>query len=373
VSNNQKIIDAIDQAIKSKSEKIFLDFKVQWYDDRNSEGKASLIHDILALSNCDYGDERYLVIGVEDKTFSVNGVEADKNRKNTADLTSLMRDSRFNKIPNVEVREILYQESVLDVVIIKYDNSYTRPFYIEKLTESLQKNLSAGAIYSRNNDTNTPKDSTANKFEIEKMWREHFGIDKSALERFKIYLDKPEDWEKEDGVSNYYYKYFPEFRIIIKKEYSPERKSQFLKAHFRDSITDFATMHEVALQYHSTILYKDKSAEIDNYETSIIHPDHTNFDDNGENGSSVKYLFFYVFEDSFLYRISKFLIAKDCCKRPRGVFCYDISEFNPNGRFIFVLKGNDKKNYENIRITINALSKNKEKMELIKDDPRLQA
>lgn len=363
MSDNQKIINAIDQAIKSKSEKTFLDFKVQWPDDRNSEGKASLIHDILALSNCDYNDDRYLVVGVEDETFIVKGVEKeDKNRRNTADLTSLMRDSRFNKIPNIEVQEIDYQNSVLDVVIIKYDNSHTRPFYIEKLTESLQKKLSAGAVYSRNNDTNTPKDSTANKFEIEKMWREHFGIDKSALERFKIYLEKPEDWEDCDG--GYYYKYFPEFRVV--HNYDWERKSSFLKADWRMSaeFTSFATMHEVALQYHSTILYKNNSAEIDNHHTSIMHPDHTFFNEKDAQGHLVEYLFFFVFEDSFLYRMSKFLIAKNSCERPNGVFCYDVLEFNPNGKFIFVLKGDYKENYKNIRTTIEVLSKNNGKMEL---------
>jgi hypothetical protein len=99
-----------------------------------------------------------------------------------------------------------------------------------------------------------------------------------------------------------------------------------------------------------------------------MHPDHTNFDYNDEEGSSAKYLFFYVFEDSFLYRISKFLIAKNGCQRHSGVFCRDISGFNPRGRFIFVLKGNDKENYQNIQTTIDALSKNKEKMELIKNN-----
>jgi len=362
VSDNQKIIDAINQAIKSKSEKTFLDFKVQWHQ---KEDKASLIHDILALSNCDYKDDRYLVVGIDDNSFAANNVKEDKNRKNTADLTSLMRDSRFNKIPNVEVREILYQNSVLDVIIIKYDNSYTRPFYIEKLTESLQKKLSAGAIYSRNNDTNTPKDSTANKFEIEKMWREHFGIDKSALERFKVYLEKPEDWEDCDG--GYYYKYFPEFRVV--KNYDWERKSSFLKADWRMSakLTAFATMHEVALQYHSTILYKNNSAEIDNHHTSIMHPDHTLFDKKGAQSHLAEYLFFFVFEDSFLYRMSKFLIAKNDCERPNGVFCHDIAEFDPNGRFIFVLKGEDR---QSIRTTTEALSQNSEKMKMMKSDSR---
>ncbi len=350
--NNQKIINAINQAITSKSEKTFLDFKEKWCDDRNKEDKADLIHDILALSNCDYKDDRYLVIGVEDKTFSVKGIKNDQNRRNTADLTALMRDSRFNKIPNVEVREILYQNLVLDIVIIKYGNSYTRPFYIEKLTDSLQKKLSAGAIYSRNNDTNTPKDSTANKFEIEKMWREHFGIDKSALERFKIYLEKPE------------------FMVI--HNYDWERKSSFLKADWLVSAetTQFASMHEVILQHHSRILYKNNFAGIDNNKTSIMHPRHTFFYENEDQNHRIKYFFFFFFEESLLYRMSKFLIAKNGCERPNGVFCYDISEFDPNGRFIFILKGDDQRDHKNIKKTIKMLSKNSEKMELIKNDSR---
>lgn len=359
--DNQKIIHEIDQAIKSKSEKTFLDFKQQW-----SDNKADLIHDILALSNCDFKNDRYLVFGITNQ-FSVKGIEGDANRKNTENLTTIMRDANFNKFPNIEVREIIYQESVLDVIIIKYDNEHNRPFYIEKLDEPSRKgNLRAGAIYSRNNDANTPKDRTANKFEIEKMWREHLGIDKSALQRFKIYLEKPEDWEKCDG--GYYYKYFPEFRIII--NYNWGRKSSYLKANWRiisAENTEFATMHEVSLQYHSTILYKNNSAEIDNDHTSIMHPEHTMFDKNGDQNSLVEeYLFFYFFEDCLPYVMSKFLIAKSGCERPNGVFCYDVSEFNPHTKFIFILKEGDC----NIRTTIKKLSQNTEKMKLIEKDKR---
>lgn len=365
----KKIKDAIDQAIESGSEKTFLDFKRQWPDERNQKDNASLIHDILALSNCDYKDDRYLVFGIDD-SFAVSGVSKDENRKNTEKLTTLMRGSHFNKIPNIEVREILYQNSVLDVVIIKYDNRHTRPFYIEKLTASLKKELSAGAIYSRNNDTNTPKDSTANKFEIEKMWREHLGIDKSALERFKIYLETPEDWEEcGDG---YYYKYFPEFRMVSNGD--GERTSSFLRADWQmtPERTPFATIYEEALQYHSTILYKQNSASIDNLKTSIMHPEHVLFDEKGDITPFLKagYYFFFVFEDSLLYRMSKFLIAKNSCERPEGVFCDDISKFDPDGRFIFVLKGDCEEKDQNISEVTKALSKNIEKMNMIKNDSR---
>lgn len=377
----QKIISAIDDAIKSKSEKTFLDFKVQWYE-KNESGNSDLILDILCLCNCEYEDDRYLVIGITD-TFYVKDVAADKNRRGSDDITNLMRN--FNKIPKVEVQEVAYQNKKLDVVIIKYDK-HVRPFYIEKLTEGQRKvinkngsyeGLSAGAIYSRNNYTNTPRDSTANKYEIEKMWREHFGIDKSALERFKIYLENPQDWEvldkevfDEEAEYYYYYKFFPEFQVIIKDS---DEKSSYLKTgpNSRGEF-EFVDIRKLYLRYHSVNIYNGNSCGIylktssNNVDASIMHPEHRYFDENGlYDGyrAEEKYLFFFVFEDDFLYRISKFLIKKDL--HEDGPFCHSISEFHPDNKFIFVLK-----NQSDLETTMTRLSQDGQKMDLIKKDER---
>jgi predicted HTH transcriptional regulator len=135
VSNNQKIIDAIDQFIKSKSEKTFLDFKVQWHE-KNDTGNSSLVNDILCLCNCDYDEDRYLVIGVANNFF-VKGIEADQNRRNVEELTDLTRN--FNKHPEIEVQQVDYQKKELDVVIISYHRNHIRPFYIESLSDSQKK------------------------------------------------------------------------------------------------------------------------------------------------------------------------------------------------------------------------------------------
>jgi hypothetical protein len=37
--------------------------------------------------------------------------------------------------------------------------------------------------------------NTGLKIEIEKMWRQRFGIDLSALERLRILLQQPEEWQ----------------------------------------------------------------------------------------------------------------------------------------------------------------------------------
>ena len=43
-------------------------------------------------------------------------------------------------------------------------------------------------------DTNTPKDSSADINVVEKLWKKRFGLDASALERVKIYLQNSQDW-----------------------------------------------------------------------------------------------------------------------------------------------------------------------------------
>ncbi len=196
----------------------YLDFKVQWHKET-----TDLVHDILCLCNCQHNGDRYLIIGVADNFF-IKGIDLEcKKRKNTAQINNLITQY-FNKTPNIEVQTIDYEGKKLDCIIIKYDKNHIRPFYLKKQKKTNEKTISAGAIYSRNGNTNTSINETANEYEVEKMWREHFGIDKTAIERFLLYMKDIKNWEHYSPDidspyienSGYYYKFFPEFHIKYK-------------------------------------------------------------------------------------------------------------------------------------------------------------
>lgn len=120
-----------------------------------------------------------------DKTFHIKGLEVEAPRREiTNNLIYTIRDAGINKMPKIEVHnKFTYQGKELDAIIIKYHKDHIRPFYLERVYSSGGKRISAGAIYTRDSDGNTPIDRTAHKDTIEKMWREHFGIDKSAIEK----------------------------------------------------------------------------------------------------------------------------------------------------------------------------------------------
>ena len=60
---------------------------------------------------------------------------------------------------------------------------------------------------------------TAPPHEIERMWRERFGLDKSPLERAKGYLLEPDAWlpmsEDEIMDNTFYHRIFPEFTLRV--------------------------------------------------------------------------------------------------------------------------------------------------------------
>lgn len=79
----------------------------------------------------------------------------------------------------------------LDVVTIK--NTNKTPYYLTKnynqTKEKMSKTLKAGAIYTRVNDQNTPRELTANMEHTEYLWRKRFGIDMTPSEKLMKLLE----------------------------------------------------------------------------------------------------------------------------------------------------------------------------------------
>ena len=69
-------------------------------------------------------------------------------------------------------------------------------------------------------DTNTPIDRSADPDRVEKLWKKRFGIDKTAIQRFQIYLRDLDGWDSADGEQSWFYKTYPEFKIEIGRDES---------------------------------------------------------------------------------------------------------------------------------------------------------
>lgn len=164
-------IDALNQEIISliqeKRERDYYDFKLIPHQE-----KDSLLHDILCLSNNVDNRDAYLIIGVEDHTYRVEGVGETDFKSN--EIYDFLKSVKFagNHMPEIEIKNIRYKHKKLVVIICK--SSKYVPFYLTERYRSVPEYH----IYTRVGDTNTPKNQHANYFDVEKLWRIHFEREK---------------------------------------------------------------------------------------------------------------------------------------------------------------------------------------------------
>lgn len=205
------IIDLID----SKKEGDYWDFKEKWHDN-----KADLLHDIICLANNRVGKDAYIIIGIEDKTFHIKGIQKDINRKNQQNVIDFLKSKKFcGEIrPDIEVKTINIQNEEIDVLIIK--NSFDTPYFLLEDYRDQKELVRKHSIYTRVGDTNTPKDSMADINQIEYLWKKRFLLTESPIKRIFESLKDKENWDERyvKGETIYYYKYNPEYTIVLKEE-----------------------------------------------------------------------------------------------------------------------------------------------------------
>jgi len=159
--NNAEIVGLIN----SKQETEYYDFKQQWKDDNSGD----LLHDILCLANNQRNRDAYLIVGVTDD-YNVIGVD---EWKKSNEIYDYLREVEFaHKTPIVELLRAYYKWLKIDVLEIK--GTQDVPYYLSK-----QYRQVGTQIYTRNGDTNTPKNKTANYHDVEHLWEIHFGRDKN--------------------------------------------------------------------------------------------------------------------------------------------------------------------------------------------------
>lgn len=244
-----KLESEILELIATKRESDYWDFKREPHNN-----KASLLHDILCLSNSLHKGKRYIIFGVTDpkEGTEIKGLtEEQANRKSQVEIIDFLRKKPFagDSRPEIELHTIELNKAEIDVLVI-FDNP-NKPYYLTQDYRDKDKNVKANYIYTRTNDTNTPIDKSADVGVIEKMWRQRFGLDLSPLERMKLLLLQPKKWFKDIGNKPYaYHLEFPEFRI------------DFSEAHEFSEVFSFFYTNEksylgtATFKYHSTTLFE---------------------------------------------------------------------------------------------------------------------
>ncbi len=219
-----------------KSEGTYWDFKREWHGN-----KAELLHDIICMANNPLGTTGILAIGInEDEGFvPTGGAELLGNRLNTQNLTDMLRSKHWaDGRPHVRVKTIELGDATVDVVLVGHDDEAV-PYYLTSDYTDGKKTVRAGVVYSRDEDSNTPLNGSASALVVERLWRRHFGLDMTPLERLRQLLKDPAKWrhtlpvlarDEENCGYCYCHEDFPEFTYVRKPQEGWDRIDPFMLA-----------------------------------------------------------------------------------------------------------------------------------------------
>ena len=203
--------------------------------------------------------------------FSLHPITKSQNRQSQANVAQLFRDnaSKFfqSRFPEFHMTELMIRGVPLDVLVIQ-DTAY-KPYH---LVERYKK-LHPGRIYTRVCDTNIPVAQTAPPDEIERMWRERFGLHLSPLERAKLYFLSPEDWSPLVGsglTGDFFHTSFPEFTIrAVDAPSVVACNEEWTQGEIRK---DNNTVFYFDIQYHQTRIARVRCVVFDDRKKSMVAP-----------------------------------------------------------------------------------------------------
>ena len=192
------------------------DFKEHWY---HKGQKPELVKDIFSFVNTVHHDDCLLILGVNDQR-KVTGVEDDENwRLNQQQLIDFMRKLPISGelIPRLGVETIHIGEHEVDV--IRIFNSNNVPVFLGRKwnEKGLPNNvILPGQIFTREQDVNTARDSTADYHQVERLFKKHFRMDTPIEERYKYTLSDTSNWRytEADGFV-FQYSPNPDFYMVL--------------------------------------------------------------------------------------------------------------------------------------------------------------
>ena len=299
MNEHDELLATVLNLASRKTEGRHWDFKLQHHEN-NSE----LIHDILCLANAENEGRRYLIFGIEDQSYELHSITGTPDRKSQAHIAGLLRDNagKFfqSRTPDIYLSEIQCDGKSLDVLVI--EDKPHKPYYLVEDYKHSGKTVRKHHIYTRLNDTNTPITEAAPPHEIERMWRERFGLNKTPLEKAKRYLEDPTEWVavSEGGFLGQRYQYhrnFPEFTLrTAEAEEVMARNEEWTRGEI--CIDNNSAWYE-ELYYHQTLLARARAVTFDDRKKTMVAP---NWEPRGTGR------FYFYKKESIDYVLQSFLV-----------------------------------------------------------------
>lgn len=308
----------ITELIERHAEGEYWDFKQQWHSNN-----VNLLHDIICMANSPANRDCYIIIGIEDKTYNVLGVNGE-NRKNQQNVIDLLRQKPSwagGYIPEVYVKTISIEDKEIDVVVVKQSDN--TPFYLLEDYKKEGQPIYKGAIYTRKGDTNTPKTETADLHDTELLWKRRFGLLYNPSQRAKFYLKDLDNWERVDGETDklgtdhcfFFYRPDPDYTVYFVHEDEMDDGLTYAKDVNDDAVgtqsyylfafcnvnyhTEYSSRSKVILYYKEVPLFSSVVESMDEGRTSVVPPELPLIDPH------------YI-EDSFRYLMFEFVFKHWC-------------------------------------------------------------
>ena len=235
----------IGDLIATRKEGDHWDFKREPHDK-----PGDLIKDIICLANSPrHTGDRYIIYGV-DNTGTVVGLQSATPRTQ-ANIVSMLSNAGFagGVYPDIYLEQIELQDQRLEVLVIK--DRPEKPYYLQKEYNKRGVRLNPGTVYSRVRDSNTPSDQVASSHDIERMWRERFGLDQTPFQRVQSYLLDRDSWI-ETSENIWFYSQCPEFTISpTEEEYWPVKAGENW---VRAALNPSAFVCPFRICFHQTVL-----------------------------------------------------------------------------------------------------------------------
>ena len=246
-----------------------------WDFKRERHAKTGdLIKDIICLANSPrHTGDRYIIYGVNDKGFVV-GLQSDTARTQ-ADIVNTLSNAGFagGAYPDIYLQQIELNGRRLEVLVIK--DRPEKPYYLQKKYQKPGVRLNPGTVYARVRDSNTPSDQVASSYDIDRMWRQRFGLDQTPLQRVWKYLQDRDGWT-ETSEDVWYYSQFPEFTIspTEEKAWPVQAGENWVRA----AINPSAFIRPFRICFHQTVLTQIECIYYDEMRARTPAPQPTSVD-----------------------------------------------------------------------------------------------
>ncbi len=234
------------------------------------------MRDIFSLANADTNEDRCIVFGVSDNPRTIVGVDNDPHRKSQDQLVNWLQSCPISRMPTITLSSEVYEGKTVDILTIR--NEPYKPFVLENNYSHAGKPVRAG-IYIRNKDTN----ACAKDYQIEKMYTERWGIDKTPFEKIQPYLKDVDNWKSNhDSEPRFllHYSPFPEYTLV---QSNLDANLKFDEPWIHEFPDNRAFRDIFQLKYHETILKTlyfvscDGGRFIESFPENVIIDDHITY------------------------------------------------------------------------------------------------